>query len=129
MRGLRSRDDVDRHRFGVAEGRQAREEQQRGHEDGAEGVDVAQRIERESVLLLRGRVTEVVRHAAVAHLVQDHRGHEQMKNQTLVQRELPLSREPEGERAGTRAATSSPTPRCRAASWRSRRDPATPAPL
>ena len=65
------RPEIDRHRLGVAEqeGR-AREQQQRGQDDGAERVDMAERVEADAPLPRRRFVAEEAGDVSVRGLVE-----------------------------------------------------------
>ena len=65
--------DVHRHRPGVAEGREVKRDQQRRHENRAEGVDVPHGIERQTFRVLGRGVAEEVGHPTVADFVKDDR--------------------------------------------------------
>ena len=102
----------------------------RRQQQGPERVDMAQRVERQTVRLFGGGVAEHVGHVAVGHLVQRHRRHQRDEEVDLDGHGGSLSnRWHEGARSCTRVSTTSPRPRCTPGSLRSTRARATPGPL
>ena len=88
--------EIDRHRLGIAEhhGR-AHQQEQRRHQDGAEQVDVLQRIEGDAAQAIGGVVAQAVGDEAVRGLVQRDGDHDrQHPDGGRVQHRLPLHRLP-----------------------------------
>src|SRR5665213_3624503 len=99
-------------------------DQQCWQQNRAEGIDVPHGIERQSLGVLRRRITKKVRHPSVAHFVQDDRRQERYVEVISVEhRDFRFSRAPEGARCGIRVSVTLPPPRCKSVLWRLKRAP------